>query len=750
MLSRPRLRSSFDVVSPGPRQLFLLDEHRQLILEGEAFPRLVPLLDGRRSLPELASAVAPHVAMHEVLFALGHLDRLGCLVEGPAVGTDAEAAWFDSIPGPSAAPAMDAPRISVRALGTLSSSPLAAALAAEGLEVADSGDVEVVVTDDYLRPELEDVNRDALERQRPFMLVRPVGLKAWVGPIVVPGVTGCWVCLAQRLRANRQIEKYILTHGGGAEPLARAPGFLPSTVELTVHLAVAELRRWLTRPGPGSLEGRLLTFDLASRVTQEHALVRRPQCPACGDPAYRRPAEPGPVVLHSVPKRFRADGGHRSVTPQETFDRFKHHVSPITGAVSELRPALGRYDSELTPCFVAGHNFSVGVDSVVFLKETVRGVSGGKGSTTIQAKVSGLCEAIERYSGIYWGDEYTVRGSYESLRPRAIHPNACMGFSEEQYRNREVVAPGELPSRYVMVPRPFETAREADWSPAWSLTRQEARLLPTAYCYYGHPEFKDRGCIPDSNGCAAGNTIEEAILQGFMELVERDSVALWWYNRIQRQGVDLDSFDLPYVRAMREHYAAMRRSLWVLDITSDLGITTLACVSARQNGPTQDLLVGFGAHFDPRLALLRAITEVNQFLPTVSWIQPDGTTMYLFGDETARHWWTTARAEELPYIRPDPDRPLRKASEFEDPSTDDLAADVRLCVDSARALDLETLVLDQTRPDLGLSVVRVLVPGLCHFWRRLGFRRLYDVPVRMGWRDRPLRPDELNPYTIFF
>jgi ribosomal protein S12 methylthiotransferase accessory factor len=47
-------------------------------------------------------------------------------------------------------------------------------------------------------------------------------------------------------------------------------------------------------------------------------------------------------------------------------------------------------------------------------------------------------------------------------------------------------------------------------------------------------------------------------------------------------------------------------------------------------------------------------------------------------------------------------------------------------------------------------VVRVVVPGLCHFWRRLGFRRLYEVPVAMGWLERPLRPDELNPYTIFF
>jgi ribosomal protein S12 methylthiotransferase accessory factor len=325
-----------------------------------------------------------------------------------------------------------------------------------------------------------------------------------------------------------------------------------------------------------------------------------------------------------------------------------------------------------------------------------------------------------------------------------------MGFSEEQFRRREEPVPGRLPSRYEMVPKPFDTSREVDWTPLWSLTHQTERLLPTAYCYYGHPEFRDGWCIPDSNGCAAGNTLEEALLQGFMELVERDAVALWWYNRIPRAEVDLDSFELPYLREVRDHYRTMGRSLWVLDVSNDFGITTLACVSARHIGATQDLLVGFGSHFDSRVALLRAVTEVNQFLPSVGYTRPDGTTIYLFGDDLAKHWWTTARVEDLAYLRPDPSQPPRKASDFTDPSRDDLADDVRLCVEMARQRDLEVLALDQTRPDIGLRVVRVVVPGICHFWRRLGFRRLYDVPVSQGWLPRPVPTDQLNPYTIFF
>jgi len=366
--------------------------------------------------------------------------------------------------------------------------------------------------------------------------------------------------------------------------------------------------------------------------------------------------------------------------------------------------------------------------------------------------VSALAEAIERYSGMWTGEEYAVRGSLETLRPHAIHPNDCMGFSDEQFRGRDAWngSQAQPVSRCVLVPRPFDPSAELDWSPAWSLTDLSHKLLPSAYCYYGHPEFAARWCLPDSNGCAAGNTLEEAILQGFMELVERDAVALWWYNRIRRRGVDLESFDLPYLRAIQRYYESLGRSLWVLDITSDLGIPTFACISARTSGPAEDVLVAFGAHFDPKVALLRAVTEVNQFLPSVSQTRPDGSTVYLFLDQLARDWWRVARIADLDYLVPDPGLPPRTLGDFDDPSSDDLAEDVRHCVETARRNGLEVLVLDLTRPDVGLNVARVIVPGLCHFWRRFGFQRLREVPVAQGWLERRLEVDQLNPHTIFF
>jgi oxazoline/thiazoline synthase len=70
------------------------------------------------------------------------------------------------------------------------------------------------------------------------------------------------------------------------------------------------------------------------------------------------------------------------------------------------------------------------------------------------------------------------------------------------------------------------------------------------------------------------------------------------------------------------------------------------------------------------------------------------------------------------------------------------------CVKVARRLGMDFLVLDQTRPDVDVPVVRVIVPGLRHIHRRFAPGRLYDVPVKLGLRKRPVREADLNPLQL--
>ena len=89
------------------------------------------------------------------------------------------------------------------------------------MTVEADGNVTVVVTDDYLRPELAAWNARSLASGKPWLLVKPVGIETWIGPMIVPGQTACWECLAQRLRGHRKLETYIARRDGKDSPLGR-------------------------------------------------------------------------------------------------------------------------------------------------------------------------------------------------------------------------------------------------------------------------------------------------------------------------------------------------------------------------------------------------------------------------------------------------------------------------------------------------------------------------------------------------
>jgi oxazoline/thiazoline synthase len=241
----------------------------------------------------------------------------------------------------------------------------------------------------------------------------------------------------------------------------------------------------------------------------------------------------------------------------------------------------------------------------------------------------------------------------------------------------------------------------------------------------------------DSNGCAAGNTLEEAIVQGFLELVERDAYAIWWYNRLQRPQLDLSQFDDSYVRDLQRQLAESGRKLWVLDVTSDLGVPTFVAVTHWMQNGRENIEFGSGAHFDTKIALLRALTELNQFLSLG--LMGGGT-----GEKSSLDGATPLRLDDYPYLTPSgkPLVPADLGSKFGDLDTSE---QVSACVRLAKQAGLDFLVLNQTRPDIEVPVVRVIVPGLRHFYRRFGRGRLYDVPIKLGLRDRPLKENEFNP-----
>lgn len=184
--------------------------------------------------------------------------------------------------------------------------------------------------------------------------------------------------------------------------------------------------------------------------------------------------------------------------------------------------------------------------------------------------------------------------------------------------------------------------------------------------------------------------------------------------------------------------------MWVLDLTTDLNIPAFAAVSRYTGGEREYIIAGYGAHFDPKIAVLRAVTEVNQIGCNLPENHPSTNS-----DSALHYWFNHAAIAKQPYLAPS-QAPAKQATDYTQQWSDDIHQDVLNCVDIVRQAGLEILVLNQTRPDIGLPVVKVIVPGLRHFWSRFEAGRLYEVPAKLGWLPAPLTEDQMNPMPMVF
>ena len=747
MLTRPRFQPHLRVAVVPQEGVFVLSGTKETLLRGRLYELVAPHVDGRAA-EDICDLLAQQASPAEVYYTLTQLEKKGYLAEVDDALPAAEAAWWSAqqIDPQAAALQLAEKRVSVTGLG-VDIQPLCNVLAASGVRVDDEGELALVVVDHYLRPQLESLNKVALASGHPWLLIKPVGQQLWLGPLFRPGITGCWKCLAERLRANRAVESYVIQRKALSGSVIAERARTAASVETAWGLTATAVTSWLVRGELPEVEGKIRTFDLLSWQTQSHTLVKLPYCRACGHPNNGDARHFRPVELQTRKKTFVADGGHRVVDPAATIERYSHHVSAITGAVSMLQRTSPSDDGAMH-VYLSGTNLARRHHSLGQLRGDLRNRSAGKGTTDAQAKASGLCEGLERHSGVFRGDEPRRKARLSDLDSTGIDPRKCLLFSERQYRERDAWNAKKSPYNYV--PLAFDPDVEMEWSPLWLLSAEEVRWLPTDFCYYDYPQPHDqRFCVACSNGCAAGNTLEEAVLQGFLELVERDSVALWWYNRVERPGVDLASFQEPYLGELTEYLATRGREMRVLDITADLGIPVFAAWTRRTDDANEQIVLGFGAHLDPRIALLRAVTEMNQMLSYLLQSPPEKVFSEHVTDEETVHWLKTATAENQPYLMPAAGMPLKTMGDYESAFSDDVAQDVRDCQSRVERAGLEMLVLDQTRAEIGLPVAKVVVPGLRHFWARFAPGRLFDVPVKLGWLRQPLAEDELNPIPMF-
>jgi bacteriocin biosynthesis cyclodehydratase domain-containing protein len=733
----PQFAPNFTVYVLPPDVVCLYSEDRKFFLHGDLYCALASAIGTGRSFQDLVRTLEQDFPSGKIREALERLLDRRFLVPTSRSSSDITAAYWASLGlrPDSATRNLQKVRVRIQAIDVQGATELAAALIGLGVRVVKrSGDLTVTLVSDYLEDRLAELNRQHLSEQTPWLLFQPSGIFPLVGPVFSPDKSACWACLAERMKRNREVKAFL--DRKQARRVAGSPLARNTVGQSAIQLAAVEIAKAIATDFRTQLNDHIISLDLLGSTIVKHYVAARPQCPTCGRRELRDPSRaPVPIELGAGGKLIMTSGGYRAVSPMATVARYRKHVSPLTGVVSRLERIEA--DLPLNTNYFATHNLAARPETVGELKAGLSCGSFGKGSTANQGEASALMEAIERYSGSFQGDEIReIRRFTDFPADAAILWNDVMLFSDAQYRwdRAPTTGPKEVPA----MPAPFDRSAEIEWSPVWSLRDQRFKYLPTSLLYFFYRGPAAEHFPPaDSNGCAAGNTLEEAIVQGFLELVERDSYAIWWYNRLQRPEVDLGQLDDPYVHDLQIQLAEIGRRLWVLDVTSDLGIPSCVAVTHWIENAKEHIEFGSGAHFDTRIAVLRALTELNQFLSigfmggrNTEILSHDGSTEFRLGDH--------------PYLTPNGNQLVRQdfGSKF---GRLDKREQVMACVRLAKREGLDFLVLDQTRPDIEVPVVKVIVPGLRHFYPRFAPGRLYDVPVKLGLRDRPLLENELNP-----
>jgi len=222
--------------------------------------------------------------------------------------------------------------------------------------------------------------------------------------------------------------------------------------------------------------------------------------------------------------------------------------------------------------------------------------------------------------------------------------------------------------------------------------------------------------------------LEEAVLQGLFELIERDATAIWWYNRIERPAFDVQRIDAQHF-ALLDKTLSAEHDFWVLDLTHDIGVPVMAAIG--RNKQTQGLSFGFGCHLHKELAAQRALTELCQLIP----IREQNGAPFDFNAVKPGAYLFPAQNVQ--------------ASVVDCHGSGDIKLDIENIVKKLDDLNLETLLLNYSREPLPIKTAKVFVPGLCHIWPQLANHRLYQVPVSLGWQEKANCEQSINPQPLY-
>ena len=349
-------------------------------------------------------------------------------------------------------------------------------------------------------------------------------------------------------------------------------------------------------------------------------------------------------------------------------------------------------------------------------------VYAGKGATVEQARASAMMEGFERYSA----------------EKQDIDQEKISISTYNEIKNESVLNPNDL-----LLPKSFENQnikmQKLEWIEAEEIISESPILVPANAVF--HPYIPNREIKPsamamfkgNTNGLASGNVIEEAVLHGIFEVVERDAWSIFELTKRNKKQIDLDTIENETVSELVEKFTSQGIKIKLMDITADLKIPTI--VASADDTVLKDaalLTLGVGTHLNPEIAAIRALSEVAQSRAT----QIHGTREDTVRADFMRKagYENMKRTNKDYFVEEDEKINL---SDIENKITGSIKKDIEVSIEEVQKAGLDKVIYyDLTREEIGVNVARVIIPKAelyCLDEERLGNRALeYDRKVRLG------------------
>ncbi len=383
------------------------------------------------------------------------------------------------------------------------------------------------------------------------------------------------------------------------------------------------------------------------------------------------------VTLKDAYKGFTADQD-KIISPEETVKRFRNQLKKIDLDIlrNTVRIDTGRLD---IPVYFS----TCGRDAatVIGTKKQM-----GKGGTPQQAEASAVMELAERFSFF----SFTQNPANFIIETPANLKGDAVDF-EMIARSVHDESDDLLVTRKIFENLPLK------WTPGYNLTRKKQILIPFDWFF----------AINEFNGPSAGNCVEEALIQGICEIVERHTSSLVSNRKLKVAAIQPQSATDTLVREMLEKYKTAGINLYLSDFSLDTGIPTVAALAydPATFPDLSEIVWTAGTAPDPQKALSRALTEVAQLAGDFN------TTSNYVASGLPKF----TNLEEAAFVT-EPGKTVDITS-LPDVSNDNIKTEIENCLDALSAIGMEVLVINTTHCQLEIPAFYTIVPG-AHFRER--------------------------------